>query len=101
MSERWYEARAHLNQGIFISLLSAFHLIHIVRIEYETSRDCYVSYVIFKTHGFQSLGDLKAKMPNWIQEKKDQAKDAKYYHQTFVCGHNVVDDFMNSSLTAA
>jgi hypothetical protein len=101
MSERWYEARAYLNQGIFFSLLAAFHLIHIVRIDYETSRDSYVSFVIFKVHGFQSIADLKSKMPKWIEEKKAQAKDAKYYHQTFVCGHNVISDYMSGDLAAA
>jgi hypothetical protein len=95
MSERWYEARAHLYQGVFISLLSTFHLIHIVRIEYETSRDCYISYVIFKTHGFQSLATLEKKMPEWIKTKKAEAKDAQHWYQTFVCGHNVIGDFMN------
>lgn len=95
MGERWYEARAHLYRGVFISILSAFHLIHIVRIEYETNRDGYVSYVVFITHGFQSLQTLKKKLPKWIKEKKSQAKDASYWYQTFVCGHNVIGDFMN------
>lgn len=95
MSERWYESRAHLYQGVFISLLSAFHLIHIVRIEYETSKECYVSYVIFKTHGFQSIESIKKQMPKWIKEKKSEAKDAQHWYQSFVAGHNVIGDFMN------
>lgn len=95
MGQRWYEARAHLYQGVFISLLSAFHLIHIVRIEYQTTREDYTSYVIVKTHGFQSLKTLKKKLPKWTKEKKSQAKDADYWYQTFVSGHNVISDFMN------
>lgn len=98
MGERWYEARAHLNRDVFISVLSAFHLIHIVRIEYETSRDGYISWVSFVTHGFQSLATLKTKLPNWIKEKKAEAKDAQHWYQTFVAGHNVIGDWMNGDL---
>ena len=99
MGERWYEARAHLYRGVFISLLSAFHLIHIVRIEYETSRDGYMSFVVFITHGFQSLATLQKKMPDWIKQKKSQAKDAQYWYQTFIAGHNVVGDCMNGDFS--
>lgn len=95
MGERWYESRAHLRRGVFLSLLSAFHLIHIVRIDYETNREGYFTTVQFITHGFQSIQTLKKKMPAYVKEKKSQAKDADYWYQTFVSGHNVIGDFMN------
>lgn len=95
MSERWYESRAHLYQGFWMSLLATLHLVHVVRIEYETSRDGYVSFVTVIVHGFQSIDTLKKKLPKLTQENKKYAKDASHWYQTFVTGHNVVNDFMN------
>lgn len=98
MSERWYEARAHLNRGVFISLLATFHLIHIVRIEFETSKENLHSYDTMFVHGFQSLKTLKEKLPKLIEQARTKAKDAQYYYQTFISGHNIIHDFMNGEL---
>lgn len=95
MAERWYEAREHLNRGIFISLLSTCHLIHIVRLDYETTRENHFVTTQFIVHGFQSIQTLKKKLPQWISDKKKGLKDADYWYQSFVAGHNVVSDFMN------
>lgn len=95
MSERWYEAREHLHRGVFISLLSTLHLIHIVRFDYATTREDYYGTVTFIVHGFQSVQTLKTQMPQWIKDKKTEVKDADYWYQSFVAGHNVVSDFMN------
>ena len=95
MSERWYESRAHLYRGVFISLLSTFHLIHIVRFDFATNREDHFRTTTFITHGFQSIQTLKKKMPDWIKEKSKKVEGAEYWYQTFVAGHNVIGDFMN------
>lgn len=92
--QRWYESRQHLYRGVFVSLLCAFGLINLVRLDFETSEcDC-ISYVVFVTHRFQSKKDMVKKLPVWIKEYKHKAKDAKYFHQMFIAGHNVVCDSM-------
>ena len=86
--KRWYESRQHLYRGVFVSLLCTLGLINLVRLEFETSEHDRISYVVFITHGFQSKQDMIKKLPIWINKHKHKAKDARYFHQMFIAGHN-------------
>lgn len=97
--KRWYESRQHLYRGVFVSLLCTFGLINLVRLEFGTSEDGRVSYVVFITHGFQSKQDMIKKLPVWINKYKHKAKDAQYFYQLFIAGHNVVLDWMTDHYT--
>lgn len=91
-SKRWYEARAHLGRGVFVSLLAAFHLVYVIRIEYETDKDSVLCYSTKIIHGFQSLNDIMKKLP--VLSNTMRHEKATCYYQTFVSGHNIVHDFM-------
>lgn len=95
-SKRWYEAREHLKQSVFKSILCTLGLIYIVRLEFETNDD---SRILFKTkifHGFRRFEDLKVKIAETIPEVREELPGAQYWYQTFVAGRNVIDDFLNS-----
>ena len=97
--KRWYESRQHLHRGVFVSLVCTFGLINLVRLEFGTSEDGRVSYVVFITHGFQSKQDMIKKLPVWINKYKHKAKDAQYFYYLFIAGHNVVLDWMTDHYT--
>lgn len=93
-SERWYESRAHCHKGILVSVLATLHLIWIVRTDmgYNDDDMFYCKYSYF--HGFQSFETLKKKCLS--KKFLDKIIDIKknYYYQTFICGYNVVNDFV-------
>lgn len=94
-SERWYESRTHCHKSILVSVLTTLHLIWIVRtdIGYIDEDDMfYCEYSYF--HGFRSFEALKKKCLS--KKFLDKIIDIKknYYYQTFICGHNVVNDFV-------
>lgn len=97
-SERWYEARAHMNGGFFLSLACAFGLIYYVRFEYNIeNHDDRIVYNKVVYHGFRDYKELLALAKKDIPVQKELLKNkgAGYFYQMFVAGHNVVMDFMN------
>lgn len=105
-SERWYEARAHLHQNIFLSILCALHLIQLVRVDFIDDDQQRGRCKVFILHGFQSIYTIMKQSERLIkvtQEEvnKETSEDNKMsYYQTFVAGHNVVEDFMNGSFVS-
>ena len=97
MSERWYEARAHCDQNVFMSILTALHLIWIVRTEMEyVDHDGYRdTYNYF--HGLCGYNKVKAKATSSDFLSRIIDPELFYYYQTFICGHNVVHDFMTNT----
>lgn len=102
-SERWYEARAHLHQNIFLSMLCALHLIQLVRVDFIDDDQQRVRCKTFTLHGFQSIDTIMKQSERLIKVaseeiNKELSEDNKMsYYQTFVAGYNVVEDFMNGS----
>lgn len=104
LSERWYEARVHLHQGVFKSLICAFGFIYLVRIDLIDDNQEKGECRVFAFHGFQSLEDVLKKtepmIVPFIEETnaglEGQAK--MHYYSTFVAGYNVVATFMDPRL---
>ena len=90
ISERWYEARTHLNQSVFTSLLCALGLINIIQISYGSNEDGVYPFVTFKTHGFRSYDNLKEYAISMIDKKRKNIEEATYYERTFIAGYNVI-----------
>ena len=105
-SERWYEARAHLHQGFFKSLICAFGFIYLVRIDLIDDNQEKGESRVFTFHGFQSLEDVMKKTATIVKVYTLEVnatldKDEKVsYYQTFIAGHNVVGDFMDGSFVS-
>ena len=104
LSERWYEARVHLHQGVFKSLICAFGFIYLVRIDLIDDNQEKGESRVLSFHGFQSLEDVLKKAEPMIvpfieetnTELEGQAK--MHYYSTFVAGYNVVATFLDHSL---
>lgn len=96
-AERWYEARIHCHQNIFMSLMTSLHLVWIVRTEMEfINTDNRYYYVCNYFHGFQSYQQILNKCTNSDFLYKIIDNKIFYYYQTLICGHNIVHDFMLS-----
>lgn len=104
MSERWYECRTHCNQGILVSLLSAFHLVWVVRGEFFIEgEDDRIGYVYSYIHGFQSVNTVFKKYKKYLDndpefDKIYKERNFNGVYQVFIAGHNVVADFMSGYL---
>jgi hypothetical protein len=86
---RWYESRAHLRRGVFVSLLCAFSLIDIVRYEFETGEyGRFVTGAKFYL-GFRSYRALLKKVISDKNKVQSSIKEAQYFSQVFIAGHNV------------
>lgn len=102
-SERWYEARAHLHQGFWLSIACALRLVYLVRVDLIDDEQSKGRCRIFTFHGFQSVEKVvekTVKLRNIFKyeiNKELSVSDKMDYYQTFVAGFNVVDDFMNGS----
>lgn len=94
-ADRWYESIAHCKQGAFISLLSALHLVYVVRLEFVSMTDsCSGRYTLHYYHGFRSFDALKHLLLNTPGLYRHS--DEEYmYDQTFVAGHNVIQSWMH------
>lgn len=94
-ADRWYESIAHCKQGAFISLLSALHLVYVVRLEFVSMTDsCSGRYILHHYHGFRSFDTLKHLLLNTPSLYRHS--DEEYmYDQTFVAGHNVIQSWMH------
>lgn len=100
---RWYEAREHLNQGVFVSLFCTFKLIWIVRVDLIDDSSEYGRSKTKIFHGFQSLQSVMEASNAFVKEfennyNKENPDKKMHYYQTFVAGYNVVQDYMNGSL---
>lgn len=103
MSERWYEARAHTYQGVWISLLCAFNIVTIVRFEFESKKDDCRYYTKIKTWKWTlSFKSGQEKMKFLLSEvdnvRPHMPIDAGCLYQIFVAGDNVVWDYVNGCL---
>lgn len=97
-SERWYEARVHCHQNVLISLMAALHLIWIISTEMEfIGIENRYFYICNYFHGFQSYKHILNKCTNSDFLCKIIDNKTYYYYQTFICGHNVVHDFMTNT----
>ncbi|WP_396190514.1 hypothetical protein [Flavobacterium sp.] len=101
MGQRWYEARALAYRSVWLSLLCAFGIAQIVRYEYDCTTDdycrmitkCKVYYftpdeVLFKDH-------MKFLVTQAVAVRDELGSEAGGVYQIFVCGKNVVWDFMS------
>lgn len=103
MSERWYEARVHTRQSVWISLLCAFNILTIVRFEFESKKEEGRHYYKVKTWKWTlSFKSDQEKMKFLLDEVKNVRPhmpiDAGDLYQIFVAGDNVVWDYMNGGL---
>lgn len=101
-SERWYESRVHLKNGVLKSLACTLHLIYVVRISFIDEDMCSGKSKVFTVHGFQSLKSVMVYIEKqcavfYEEINKDENKKLEYY-QSFVAGHNVVHDYISGSL---
>lgn len=91
-SERWYEARTYLDQGIFISLLSAIGLIYTVRFEYQYAPPlCEEHFSRTRYyHGFRKQEALfdKVLADSKVIQKKEGV--ASFYNGAYVTGYNFI-----------
>jgi hypothetical protein len=94
---RWYESRAHLFRGVFVSLLCTFGLIDIVRYEFEENdtNGWYTTSTRFY-FGFRSYSALLKKTRSDINHVRATTKNAGYFHQVFIAGHNVAYNFTDT-----
>lgn len=92
-AQRWYESRAHLKQGVFISLLCALRLLYVVKIDFlSQSRENGHSRV-FYFNGLRSYENILLKHDALIDQTAAQMPSDTMYYQTFVAGYNVVSDY--------
>lgn len=105
MSDRWYEARAHLKTGVGLALLCTFGIVKLVRFDYMYEHDdakgrfentCY-AYWALPGNAKKRIQELQAEAEELGDElsKKDQPL---YLYQIFIAGENVVWDYMNGGL---
>jgi hypothetical protein len=94
---RWYESRALLYRGVFVSLLCTFGLIDIVRYEFEREgHDNWFVYEVKYYVGFRTYSSLLKKTQIDIPKVQEKTKEAGYFYQVFIAGHNVVYDYTDS-----
>lgn len=95
---RWYESRELLYRGVFVSLLCTFSLIDIVRYDFElTDKDGWYVAEIRYYFGFRSYDALIEKATQQeIPKVHAKVKNAGYFCQLFIAGHNVVYDYTDS-----
>lgn len=97
-AQRWYESITLCHQNPLISLLSALHLIYVVKITFISMSDdnsgC-VKHIYY--HGFRSFDTLKRQLiqdekvnNNYSPGDEDIDDPAYIYDTTLVAGHNVV-----------
>ena len=96
-SRRWYESRALLHRGVFVSLLCTFGLIDIVRYEFEmiNTGGWYTTKVKLYL-GFRSYSALLEKTKSDVSKVQAATKDAGYFNQVFIAGHNVSYNFTDT-----
>ena len=90
MAQKWCESRVHLRQGVFKSLVCTFGFIY----SEEDRGVCKV----FTLNGFKSLEETMDKTVNLVkcytaEVNANQPEELQMgYHQTFIAGHNIVED---------
>lgn len=104
MARRWYEARAHLRVGIFKSILVVLGVIYLVRIDLMNGEGDRGVCKVFTLNGFKSLEKTMDKIDGLIklyvtEVNANQPEESRMgYYQTFIAGHNVVEDYFNGRL---
>lgn len=103
MSERWYEARQHTYQGVWVSLMCAFGICEVVRYEYTSRTDDCRMYTKTVVYWWKFMFEKKSRLhrflfTQWSVIRPHMAIDADSPYQIFHAGHNVIWDFMNGSL---
>ncbi len=101
MAQRWYESRAHLNAGIFKSILVTLKVIYLVRIDLINGEGDRGVCNVFTLNGFKSLEETMGKIDSLIKlyiaevnaYRPEESKMS--YYQTFIAGHNVTEDCFN------
>lgn len=91
-SERWYEARAHIGQGLLKSLLTTVGVIYLVQISLQHNSFDHGVTKVYILSGFQSFERLMDKVPVLIESYMNTVdRDLYHYERTFIAGHNVVE----------
>ena len=104
MAQKWYESRAHLNAGIFKSILAVLGFIYLVRIDLMNGEGKRGVYKVFTLNGFKSLEKTMDKIDGLIklyvtEVNTNRSEELQMsYYQTFIAGHNVVEDCFNGRL---
>ena len=89
-SERWYESITHYRRGVFISMLSALHLLYVVRVDFASvsghwHNRCEYHYY----HGFRDLKTLKQLLLA-TSDLYRPAGEGFLYDQMSVAGYKVI-----------
>lgn len=90
-SQRWYEARAHVRSGIFISLLCAMRLMYVVRFDFELANDSRRVFTRKKHyHGLRSYNQLKKAILRDVPTVQETVDEDSFFSGALITGHNFV-----------
>lgn len=90
-SQRWYEARAHVRSGIFISLLCAMRLMYVVRFDFELANDSRRGFTRKKHyHGLRSYNRLKKAILRDVPTVQETVDEDSFFSGALITGHNFV-----------
>lgn len=95
MSQRWYEARAHLKRSVFVSLFCTLGFIDIVCYDFDMGTDGRHVINVKVYFGYRSCASLIKKTKEDIPLVQAKTEGAKYFEQVFIAGYNVAYDIYN------
>lgn len=90
-AQKWYEARAHLGSGIFISVICAMGLMYVVRFEFESASDSRRGFARKKRyHGLRSYDSLEKAILRDVPKVQETIGEDSFFSGALITGHNFV-----------
>lgn len=89
--QRWYEARAHLGSGVFISILCAMGLMYVVRFDFQSASDFRRGFSKKKRyHGLRSYDSLEKAILRDVPKVQETIGEDSFFSGVLITGHNFV-----------